>query len=234
VKKSTTIRLAGFVGALCASGALLGTAISGTGAYFTDSHPGSINAGTGKIAVTVDPADGQLNFDNLLPGEYQTKTINYTANPVGGTEDIWLVFPGDVTSEAFTGNPDDGHGGGLGAYGHFALDSTGGAHFTSFNLNNPRPTDHTSATCPIDAATGWGGSNDAKANPSDTHLVPYCAPADAILLQSNMNPGDAGSADLTFGYTPLLHGPQGAARSALVAYKIVATQHGIAPNDPNN
>ena len=51
MKKSKALRLAGFAGALCASGALLGTSISGTGAYFTDSHSGAINASTGHVKV---------------------------------------------------------------------------------------------------------------------------------------------------------------------------------------
>ena len=81
MRKATTVRIAGFIGALCASGALVAASVSGTGAYFTDSHNGSINAGTGHIKVDVTPADGNLNFDNLLPGEYQTQRVTYTAHP---------------------------------------------------------------------------------------------------------------------------------------------------------
>ena len=56
MKKSKALRLAGFAGALCASGALLGTSISGTGAYFTDSHNGQINASTGTSRWPPSPA----------------------------------------------------------------------------------------------------------------------------------------------------------------------------------
>ena len=38
MQKKKAVRLAGFVGAVCATGALVGFGVSGTGAYFTDSH----------------------------------------------------------------------------------------------------------------------------------------------------------------------------------------------------
>ena len=53
MRKSRAVRVAGFVGALGASAALVGFAASGTGAYFTDSHTGSINASTGSIKVDI-------------------------------------------------------------------------------------------------------------------------------------------------------------------------------------
>lgn len=230
-------RLAGFVGALCASGALVGLTVSSTGAYFTDSKTGNINASTGHINVAISPADGQLNFTDLLPGDYQTTRVTYTAHPKGGSEDIWLVFPttsqNDVNpSEAFTGMPDDAAGGGLGRYGHFAVSSTGGASFTSYNLANPGTTSgHTGPLCYRDA-NGWGGSNTQAATKAD--IIDFCAPSNAILLQSGMNAGDAGYADMTFGYTPLLRGPQDAPLSHVVSYEIVATQHGVRPDNANN
>lgn len=241
MKKSKAIRLAGFVAALCASGTLLGTSISGTGAYFTDSKDGAINASTGQIKVTISPSDGQLNFSSLLPGDYQTNTVSYTANPVGGTEDIWLVFPTGATpasnpSEAFTGKSDDAGSGPLGRYGHFALASTGGANFTSYNLANPGTTSgHTGTPCTTDSTTGWGGSNLQPTSPSDTTTATYCAPPNAILLQSNMAGGDQGHADLTFGFTRFLKSQtQYASNTPIVSYKIVATQHGISPTDNFN
>lgn len=243
VKKSMAIRIGGFAAALCASGALIGTAVSGTGAYFTDAHNGTIYANTGQIKVNVTPANGTLNFQNLLPGDYQTQQIDYTAQPVGGqnqTEDIWLVFPtdnghGGNPSEAFTGVPEDPDPGALGRYGHFALSSTGGAHFTSYNLANPGTTSgHTGSSCSTNA-NGWGGSNAQPTSPSDTTTAGFCAPPDAILLQSNMANGQSGSATLTFGFTPLLTSQtQYANTTPIVNYKIVATQHGIAPNNQFN
>jgi hypothetical protein len=233
MQKATALRLTGFVGALCASGALIATSVSGTGAYFTDSHNGNINASTGHINVAISPANGQLNFTDLLPGDYQTQRVNYTANPKGGTEDIWLVFPTDGSAEAFIGAPDDAAGGGLGQYGHFAVTSTGGAHFTSYNLNNPgTTTGHTGPLCPRDD-NGWGGSDAQEVYP-DGPAVDFCAPSDAVLLQSNMAAGDEGHADLTFGFTPKLRSGQDGPLGSVVAYKIVATQHGIRPDNASN
>jgi len=239
MRKAKALRVAGFVGALCASAALVGTSVAGTGAYFTDSHNGQINASTGKIAVSITPANGRLDFTELLPGDYKTNTIDYTANPLGGTEDIWLVFPtddgsGSNPSEAFTGTPDDTVGGGLGRYGHFALASSGGATFTSYNLNNPGTTaGHTGPSCGVDG-NGWGGSNAQPSGPHDTSVA-FCAPANAILLQSNMAAGASGHVNLTFGFTPLLTSQtQYAALTKIVSYKIVATQHGVRPDNAFN
>ena len=132
--KAKALRVAGFFGALCASAALVGVAAGGTGAYFTDSHSGAINAGTGHIKVDVAPQDLQLNFDNLLPGEYQTNRVQYAAHPSNGTEDIWLVFPSDGTADAFIHTSQSGPTP-LGRYGHFGVTSSGGASFVSSNLS---------------------------------------------------------------------------------------------------
>ena len=58
MRKSRAVRVAGFVGALGASAALVGFAASSTGAYFTDSHTGAVNASTGSVKVNVSPASG--------------------------------------------------------------------------------------------------------------------------------------------------------------------------------
>jgi hypothetical protein len=234
MRKSKAVRVAGFVGAIGASAALVGFAATGTGAYFTDSHDGTITTSTGVVQLALNtPADGVLNFANLLPGEYQTKNITYTGQG-SEPEDVWLVFPmGDGTglgnpSEAFTGKPDDNAGGGLGRYGHLAIDAPAGS-FTSYNLNNPGTTSgHTGPSCPVDG-NGHGGSNQQLTGPSD-HSLPFCAPANAILLSSNLGNGATATAKITFGYTPLLKQADG----KTVSYQIVATQHGIRPDNPFN
>jgi hypothetical protein len=237
MRKSKAVRVAGFVGALGASAALVGFAATGTGAYFTDAHSGTIQASTGTVKLNVSPGDGILSFANLLPGEYKTQTISYTAAGTGA-EDIWLVFPttanGDTNpSEAFTGNPGDGGtgpggAGGLGRYGHFALSSPAGS-FTSYNLNRPaNPNDP--AQCSIDA-NGHGGSN-AQQTVSPSDPLPYCGPANAILLQNGLTYGQSGSADITFGFTPKWTSQAGTALN--VSYKIVATQAGIRPDNAFN
>lgn len=228
MQRSKALKLTGFAGALCASAALVGFSVSGTGAYFTDSHSGSINAGTGTVKVSTNNLS--LNFDNLLPGEYQKKDITYTAHTTS-TEDIWLVFPTDGSAAAFTSTPKPGPVP-LGRYGHFAVTSTNGAHFTSYNLARSTGGVHASDACSIDN-NGEGGSNQQPTSPSDTQ-VPYCAPADAILLASGLSDGQGGTATLEFGFTPLLTDPQGQATAPLVAFKIVATQHGVRPDNQYN
>ncbi len=238
MRKSRAVRVAGFVGALGASAALVGFAATSTGAYFTDSHTGRVNASTGTVKASITPADGQLNFTNLLPGDYQTQKIKYQALGTG-SEDIWLVFPttggsnvGGNPSEAFTGSPDDAAGGGLGRYGHLAVSAPAGS-FTSYNLSREgAAAPHLGPSCHIDA-NGHGGSNTQVTSPSD-HSVPFCGPADAILLSSGLTYGQSASASITFGFTPLLTGPQGAALAPVAHYKIVATQHGIRPDNQFN
>jgi hypothetical protein len=232
MRKAKTVRIAGFFGALCASAALVGFSVSGTGAYFSDSHSNSITGSTGQIKVTVSPDGSSLNFANLLPGEYKDQSITYQAAGTGA-EDIWLVFPttggpgGTNPSEAFTGSPDDGHGGGLGRYGHLAVSAPGGS-FTSYNLSNPRAGDP--SVCSVDA-NGHGGSNQQATTKAD--LVPYCGAPTAILLDSNLTYGQSGTATITFGFAPLLTGPQDAPNAMLAQYKIVATQQGVRPDNPN-
>lgn len=221
---SLVARTVGFVVALGTSVALVGAAVSTTGAYFTDSKDASINASTGHVKVSIDK--GKLNFDDLLPGEFKTQTITYTAKGTG-VQDIWLVFPTDGSAEAIVGRPDDGLGGGLGRYGHLRVTSPDGT-FVSNNLSNPRASG-SQDKCGI-GGTGHGGSNAAAADAND-FSVPYCAPANAILLQGNMPNGSSGSVDIEFGFTKLLTGPQDGPNAKVADFKIVATQPGVRPDD---
>jgi hypothetical protein len=233
MRRAKAARITGFVGALGASAVLVGLAVHGTGAYFTDSHTGEIDASTGQVNVTITPSDGKLSFADLLPGDYKTQTLSYQSHGTS-TEDIWLVFPSDGSAVAFEGTPEDPDPGALGRYGHFELSSTGGAHFTSYNLANHGSGIHDGPSCPTDAATGWGGSDDQPTSPSDTTTAAFCAPPNAILLDSDLASGADGTATFTFGFTPLLKSPQGAPSAKVVSYQIVATQHGIRPDNPFN
>ncbi len=233
MRKAKAVRIAGFVGALGASAVLIGAAVQGTGAYFTDSHNGVINASTGHVQVTITPSNGRLDFTDLLPGGYKTENLTYTAHATT-SEDVWLVFPANGSAVAFEGTPEDPNPGALGRYGHFALSSSGGANFTSYNLANPGSGIHGGSSCPTDPATGWGGSSDQPTGPGDTTTAAFCAPPKAILLSSGLTEGQSGSAAFTFGFTPLLTDPQDGALAQVVSYKIVATQHGIRPDNAFN
>ena len=225
MRKSKAVRVAGFVGALGASAALVGFAATGTGAYFSDSHTGSINASTGAVALNVSPSDGKLYFTNLLPGEYQTQNIDYTAAG-SGLEDVWMVIPTDGTAEALVGKPDDAAHGGLGRYGHFAVQAPAGS-FTSYNLSDRANSDPNGSYCPVDGE-GHGGSGQVASSTSD--ILPYCAPVNAILLSNGLTYGQSARATVTFGFTGLLKNGQNGPLGQVAAYKIVATQHGIRPD----
>jgi hypothetical protein len=224
-------RLGGFVVALGASGALIASATGATGAYFTDSHSGTVQSSTGTVRVNTSALT--LNFTNLLPGEFQTNDVNYTAAGTGA-EDIWLVLPagGAYAFNGVAGGP--GGDAALGRYGHFAVSSPAGS-FTSFNLATVGTvTPHLGPSCSVDG-NGHGGSSAQAADRSD-YSVPFCPVPNAILLSSNLTYGQSGTAHITFGFTKLMNDPaqQGLPLAPIAQFQIVATQHGVLPNDPNN
>ncbi|HEY8300926.1 MAG TPA: hypothetical protein VIG48_03415 [Jatrophihabitans sp.] len=227
MQKKKAARLAGFVGALCASGALVGLTVSSTGAYFTDSHTGAINTGTGSVKVNTSSL--ALNYSDLLPGTYKSQTVDYQAAGTG-PEDIWLVVPTDGSANAL-GVPANSDS--LGRYGHFQVDSNAGS-FVSNNLSGGD-----ASTCPVDA-NGHGGDADVASfahqgdGTSGLSALPYCAPVHAILLDSNLTAGHGGTATITFGYTRILRSGAGAPLAQTANFKIVATQAGIRPDDTNN
>jgi hypothetical protein len=61
------VKVGGFVGTLAAGAALVGTAVTGTGAYFTDSKAGNLSASSGHL--TLNTTDTNLSFRDLVPGE---------------------------------------------------------------------------------------------------------------------------------------------------------------------
>jgi hypothetical protein len=231
MSKAKVARLAGFTVALGATASLAAFAATGTGAYFTDSHPGTISAATG--GVHVNTTDLALKYQNLLPGEFQTNTVRYTATGTG-PEDIWLVLPTDASAAAFTGT--GGSAAALGRFGHVAISSPAGS-FTSYNLASAGAGIHSGNSCAVDG-NGHGGSDAQPTTPTDTQ-VDFCPVPNAILLSSGLTNGQGGAADITFGFTKLLtNGANNAfedgALTSIAAFKVVATQHGVRPDDPFN
>jgi hypothetical protein len=226
-------RLGGFIAALGASGALIASATGATGAYFTDSHDGSIQAVSGHLNLNITHGSTTLNFTGLMPGEDQTAQVSYQTSLSSGTEDVWLVFPDTEAYEQFTGAsgnslwPD----GGMGRYGHFAVsDSNGGNAFESYNLKNA-PSGSTDV-CPVDANTGRGGSNHPATSEADT--PPYCGVPNAILLASNLATGADGTVTVTFGLTGRqTQQNQTEFHPHALQYQLVGTQHGVKPGAPN-
>jgi hypothetical protein len=232
--KSKVARIAGFTVALGATASLVGFAATGTGAYFTDSHSGALSASTGDVKVNTSSLN--LDFANLLPGTYKTDNIDYTATGTG-PEDIWMVIPSNGDGAAL-GVPASGNS--LGRFGHFEVHSNAG-NFVSNNLTAPGasgPGD-TGPSCGVDA-DGHGGNGDVatyvnQGDPSSAlSALPFCPAPQEILLDSNLTNGQGGTASVTFGYTQVLRGGQDQADAQVAKFKIVATQHGIRPDDPNN
>lgn len=225
--KSKYVRLAGFVLAAGVTASLVGFAASSTGAYFTDSKSGTVNASTGGVHVNTSSLT--LNFAGLLPGDFKTNTVSYTAAG-SAAEDIWLVLPAGG-ADAFNGRAGTPAGDtALGRYGHFAVNGPAGS-FTSWNLATERTGSPSGSTCAV-TGNGFGGSDTPAVGVAD--LIPYCPVPSAILLSSNLTYGQSESADVTFGFTKLLRTGQDQVLAPVAAFKLVATQHGILPNDPNS
>ena len=235
MRKGKALRLAGFVGAACASVALVATAVETTGAYFTDSHNGTISASTGHLKVNVWNSAGtpvndlSLSFSDLVPGVYTPTSFSYQTDSTGVKEDLWLYFPAGPEYDAFTGYRDTstGHDGGLGRYGHFAVSVNGATMFSSYNMANRPPNDTTTPVCTN--ANGDGIGHAWTNTPNQ-----YCGVPEYIRLATNLASGSSGKVQVTFGLTPKFVGPQDTSLGTGVPFEIVATQAGISPSDQFN
>jgi len=160
--------------ALLATVALLGgtawVASSTTGAYFSDTHTGSIGGTVGSIKVTPYGGSGaenmNLSFTKMLPGDPQTVTVNYT-NSGENPEDVYIVFNNATALSALNN---------LGTYGEASLSANGTALFHSTNLNDR------SGTCgPFSPAGCWPLAKQYK-------------------IASNLAPGAHGNVSFTFAF----------------------------------
>jgi len=118
--RSTRVRILALISTAAITAALIGVAVIGTGAYFTDSKPGAITGNLGTVAV--DIAGQNIDFANLLPGVDQTQTVT-VHNTGTANEDMYLAF--DNTNLGWSAVND------LGQYGIFTIN--GGVYD---NLNN--------------------------------------------------------------------------------------------------
>lgn len=220
MKKSVALRLGGFIGAAGITAALIGTAVTGTGAYFSDtSDAGTITGTFGSISLTTGTApdtDLSLAFTNILPGESQSQTVGFT-NDGRNAQDVWVVFDqatiGDHRHDTDTGLIND-----RGRYGEVHIKGSGTPVFDSNNLNDD------STSCPPGTKLTNNGVDH------------YCNPLPAALkLQSALAPGQTGSMEFT--YRPAPETGNGANSATPVptfqpiAYHIVATQVGISPQE---
>ena len=217
-------KVGGFIGTLAAGAALVGTAVTGTGAYFTDSENGGLNASSGHLRLNT--TDANLTFTDLVPGEDKTRNIDFDVD-ASGKSDVWLVFDNtNAGYAAWTGAKGDplAPDGGLGRYGHFAVANNGGTLFQSWNLQNV-PAGSSEVPCSTNA-DGHGAGRPAT-SVSDT--PPLCGVPTAIKIASDLTSGDGGTLKMTFGITGRWKA-QDVPNVASVPFKVVATQAGIRPD----
>jgi hypothetical protein len=231
--KNKTARVTAFIGALGASAALIGTAATTTGAYFTDAEDGNISGSSGHLSLDKRNGDYQLAFNNLVPGEYQDKEVFYATG--GDTaSDVWLKFPSGEAYGKFTGakgtttnsNPDGFAEGGMGRFGHFAVArNDGGVQFSSYNLQNES---NGTSGCADGDGHGFGRKPVDRAD-----TPPLCGVPHYIKLESNVPAGSDRKFTITFGVTGRQTTQGQTAPPATVPFQVVATQHGVRPDAEN-
>jgi hypothetical protein len=224
VLKQRLPRFLALIGTTTAVASLIGVAVAGTGAYFTDSKPGSVDGNLGSVAVAVAGED--INFANLMPGEVQTQTVT-VHNQGTGNQDIWLAF--DNSNLAWSAVND------LGQYGKFVI-----AGKTYDNLSNKYNSTTGVPGAPI-AGSFMGGSC------STVNRVPVNYLPSRVFL-ATLAPGQVWTFDVSFNihactsggggsdlwssvandFSPLLTGP------LPLNFKIAAFQAGVSPTDPFN
>lgn len=156
----------------------------------------------------------QFNFNNLLPGEPQTATVEYQ-NTGRSPEDVWVVFNNVEALHALNN---------LGTYGEVTITNGGGQVFDSANLND------NAVSCPVGSFTA-------------EHPIP-CEPLKSkYKIGSNIAPTAGGYMHFTFGYASKLQSqppegetavpfnsyPVGTPTASGLPYQIVAVQVGQTP-----
>ncbi len=179
MRRNVKARLAAFGASVAVLGGVAISAAGTTGAYFSDTHSGTVSGTVGSIKITTSGGGGadhlDLNYTNLLPGEKQTVTAHFQ-NTGLNAEDVWVVFPNSVALHALND---------LGHFGEFHISSDGVAKFDSANLSDGLETGRCGALSP----TG-------------------CWPVPAMLkVASNVAPSvDVHSVNFTFNYASKLSG----------------------------
>lgn len=198
--KQKALRITMFLGTVGVSAALVGSGVSATGAYFSDTKAGKINGTIGSIKVATGRTE--IGFTNMLPGELQTVGDSYQ-NVGRNAQDVWLVFDAEPLHTLVNT---------LGTYGeaHFAINGT--ETFASQNLND------NTVSCPP------GASDPANGRP------PCVALPQKIKLSDNLAPDAVGSWSFGFMYASKMQNPNSdVTPSWNLPYQIVATQHGVVP-----
>jgi len=205
-KKKPT-RIAAFIGTLGVSAALIGAAVSGTGAYFQGTTDTSHITGT-MGSIKIEGVGGlDVVFQNMLPGESQQKTVEYRNTGVND-EDVWLVFtnPDQLHTHATDPRNDSGVNT-LGTFGEIHIASNGTEKFASANLNDNYP-------C---------------GTPGNTGVPTVCPLPTKLKLADSLSPDQHGNFTFAFKPSERFTSIQGLPILGL-DYKLVATQHGVDPS----
>jgi hypothetical protein len=245
MSKTKIARVAGFTVAAGATATLVGFAATGTGAYFSAAADGNSSVSTGSVSLATGDISN-LDFTNLLPGDFKSNQISYRATGTG-PEDIYLAFDSsqDAPLNALNSPPNGpNQASPLGRYGHLEVDGSQG-NFQSYNLaTNPSasaPGATVAGDCNINPDTGLGGSDqqaDRAPNGAGTgalSLLSYCPAPQYILLSKNLQAGDGlQSAKITFGFTKVMDdNTQQASDTSHIPFRIVAEQAGVLPSNPD-
>lgn len=218
MSKALAVRLATLSASLLLLTALVMTATGVTGAYFSDTKHGEIKGNIGSIKIHTSGGTGtdglQFNFENLLPGEPQSATVEYT-NTGRNKQDVWVVFNNAEALHSLNN---------LGTYGEVTLSNPSGTLFHSANLNDNLPP--ASGTCGTFSEAGcWPLKEKYK-------------------VGSSVNPGSGSWFRFTFAYASKLKNPEAeeqpwntyppeVAPSQIkgngLPYEVVATQVGVEP-----
>lgn len=110
--------------------ATIAMAVSATGAYFSDTKPGTVSGTIGTIKVTttggVDNAGTSFVWNNMLPGEVYAAEIGYQ-NTGASVQDVYLTFPNATALSALNS---------LGTYGAVKVWANGSVIYYNNNLND--------------------------------------------------------------------------------------------------
>lgn len=215
--KGIKIRLGALGASLLLLALLVITATGVTGAYFSETKSGSIHGTVGSIHIKTSGGTGsnglEFNFNNLLPGEPQTATVEYQ-NTGASKQDVWVVFNNKEALHALNN---------LGTYGEVTLSNSGGVFFHSANLNDNLPP--ASGTCgPFSPSGCWPLQEKYQ-------------------VGSNINPGAGSYFRFTFAYASKLksqpaegeevlwntYPPEATPEGNGLPYQVVATQVGQEP-----
>ncbi len=203
---------------------LIGIAVAGTGAYFTDSVGGQITGNLGTVAVAVSGQN--INFANLMPGEVRTQTVT-VRNTGTGNEDIYLAF--DNTNKAWSAVND------LGQYGKFVINGK-----TYDNLTNKYNSTTGVPGAPIPGQFMGGSCSTVPRVPGN--YLPH------VILLGTLTPNQTWTFNVSFniiacksdgggkgiwGYFANDFSPP-LADSLPLLFKVAAFQPGVNPNDPFN